>query len=82
MLCRLIKSDSQKEKAYQFCLYIGQYFQFITRHHDDDIPLEMELEHSRTYVEMQSICYGIESKCCLKPKPSRLKSPIDFAAYN
>lgn len=58
VLCRLIKSDSQKEKAYQFCLYIGQYFQFITRHHDDDIPLEMELEHSRTYVEMQSICYG------------------------
>jgi two-component system sensor histidine kinase YesM len=58
VLCRLIKSDSQKEKAYQFCLYIGQYFQFITRHNDDDIPLEMELEHSRTYVEMQSICYG------------------------
>lgn len=58
VLCRLIKSDSQKEKAYQFCLYIGQYFQFITRHHDDEIPLEMELEHSRTYVEMQSICYG------------------------
>lgn len=58
VLCRLIKSDTQKEKAYQFCLYIGQYFQFITRHHDDDILLEMELEHSRTYVEMQSICYG------------------------
>lgn len=58
VLCRLIKSDHQKEKAYQFCLYIGQYFQFITRQHDDDIPLEMELEHSRTYVEMQSICYG------------------------
>lgn len=58
VLCRLIKSDSQKEKAYRFCLYIGQYFQFITRQHDDDIPLEMELEHSRTYVEMQSICYG------------------------
>lgn len=58
VLCRLIKSDSQKEKAYQFCLYIGQYFQFITRQHDDNISLEMELEHSRTYVEMQSICYG------------------------
>ncbi|MGN7382812.1 sensor histidine kinase [Paenibacillus sp. SAFN-117] len=58
VLCRLIKSDSQKEKAYRFCLYIGQYFQFITRHNDDDILLEMELEHSRTYVEMQSICYG------------------------
>ncbi|WP_053375286.1 sensor histidine kinase [Paenibacillus sp. FJAT-27812] len=58
VLCRLIKSESQKEKAYQFCLYIGQYFQFITRNDEDDIPLELEAEHSRTYVEMQSICYG------------------------
>jgi len=58
VLCRLIKSEGQKEKAYQFCLYIGQYFQFITRNDEDDIPLELELEHSRTYVKMQSICYG------------------------
>jgi two-component system sensor histidine kinase YesM len=58
VLCRLIKSDNQKEKAYQFCLYIGQYFQFITRNDEDEIPLELEVEHSRTYVEMQTICYG------------------------
>jgi len=58
VLCRLIKSDNQKEKAYQFCLYIGQYFQFITRDDEDEIPLELEVEHSRTYVDMQSICYG------------------------
>lgn len=58
VLCRLIKSENQKEKAYQFCLYIGQYFQFITRNDEDDIPLELEVNHSRTYVDMQSICYG------------------------
>ncbi|RJE87448.1 HAMP domain-containing protein [Paenibacillus sp. 1011MAR3C5] len=58
VLCRLIKSEGQKEKAYQFCLYIGQYFQFITRNDEDDIPLSLELEHSRTYVKMQTICYG------------------------
>ncbi len=58
VLCRLIKSDKQKEKAYQFCLYIGQYFQFITRDNDDEIMLEQEISHSRTYVEMQRICYG------------------------
>ncbi|BFH64539.1 sensor histidine kinase [Paenibacillus azoreducens] len=58
VLCRLIKSENQKEKAYQFCLYIGQYFQFITRNDEDDIPLELEVNHSRTYVDMQTICYG------------------------
>lgn len=58
VLCRLIKSENQKEKAYQFCLYIGQYFQFITRNDEDDIPLGLEVNHSRTYVDMQTICYG------------------------
>ncbi|WP_193726986.1 sensor histidine kinase [Paenibacillus guangzhouensis] len=58
VLCRLIKSEHQKEKAYQFCLYIGQYFQFITRNDEDEIPLELEVNHSRTYVDMQTICYG------------------------
>lgn len=57
VLCRLIKSED-KEKAYQFCLYIGEYFHFITRNDDDEIPLEMEVKHSSTYVDMQSICYG------------------------
>lgn len=57
VLCRLIKSD-HKEKAYQFCMHIGQYFEFITKNDADEIPLEEELLHSRTYVDMQSICYG------------------------
>lgn len=57
VLCRLIKSD-KKEKAYQFCLYIGEYFQFITRDDEDIIPLELEIHHSRTYVDMQTVCYG------------------------
>ncbi|MFD0698052.1 sensor histidine kinase [Paenibacillus sp. GCM10027628] len=58
VLCRLIKSERQKEKAYQFCLYIGEYFHFITRDDEDEIPLSLEVKHSRTYVDMQSVCYG------------------------
>ncbi|MBB6673720.1 sensor histidine kinase [Cohnella nanjingensis] len=58
VLCRLIKSDRHRETAYRFCLYIGEYFHFITRNDADDIPLELEVKHSRTYMEMQSICYG------------------------
>ncbi|MEC0241845.1 histidine kinase [Paenibacillus dokdonensis] len=57
VLCRLIKSEN-KDKAYQFCLYIGEYFQFITRDDEDVIPLELEIKHSRTYLDMQTICYG------------------------
>ncbi|MFC5406982.1 sensor histidine kinase [Cohnella soli] len=57
VLYRLIKSDN-KEKANRFCMHIGQYFEFITKNSADEIPLEEELRHSRTYVDMQSICYG------------------------
>lgn len=57
VLCRLIKSE-HKEKAYQFCLYIGDYFHFITRNDEDEIPLSLEINHSRTYVDMQKVCYG------------------------
>ncbi|NQX66129.1 histidine kinase [Paenibacillus alba] len=58
VLCRLIKSEQQKDKAYQFCLYIGEYFHFITRDGEDEIPLALEVKHSRTYVDMQTVCYG------------------------
>ncbi|WP_261306337.1 sensor histidine kinase [Paenibacillus andongensis] len=58
VLCRLIKSERQKDKAYQFCLYIGEYFHFITRDGEDEIPLALEVKHSRTYVDMQTVCYG------------------------
>jgi len=57
VLCRLIKSGST-DKAYQFCQNIGQYFLFITRDDEDEIPLEREIGHARTYVDIQTICFG------------------------
>lgn len=74
VLCRLIKSDN-KEKAYQFCLYIGEYFQFITRDDEDTIPLELEVKHSRTYIDMQSICYGDRIRVSFDVKTPPLRVP-------
>ncbi|GIO33886.1 hypothetical protein J2TS6_50270 [Paenibacillus albilobatus] len=74
VLCRLIKSD-KKEKAYQFCLYIGEYFQFITRNNEDIIPFELEIKHSRTYVEMQSVCYGDRIQVRFEVEPLPLQVP-------
>lgn len=45
------------EVAYRFSLSIGQYFQFMTRDGADEIPLELELVHSRTYAEIQETCF-------------------------
>ncbi|GGD84991.1 sensor histidine kinase [Paenibacillus nasutitermitis] len=39
----------------QFTRQLGTYFQFITRNAADDVPLKMEVEHARTYCEIQSL---------------------------
>ncbi|OUS67862.1 hypothetical protein B1748_35385 [Paenibacillus sp. MY03] len=57
VLCRLIKSEDL-ELSYRFCRYLGDYFQFITRDDSDQVPLEVEIKHARTYVELQKVCYG------------------------
>jgi len=57
VLCRLIKSEDL-DLAYRFCLYVGDYFQFITRDDADHVLLETEMKHARTYVEIQIVCYG------------------------
>ncbi|BBH21557.1 hypothetical protein Back11_29020 [Paenibacillus baekrokdamisoli] len=57
VLCRLIKSEDL-ELAYRFCQYVGDYFQFITRDDSDQVSLETEIKHARTYVDIQKVCYG------------------------
>lgn len=52
----ILSHDTQV--AYRFSLAVGRYFQFLTKDGTDEIPLEMEINHSRTYVEIQKICFG------------------------
>ncbi|MFD0959172.1 sensor histidine kinase [Paenibacillus chungangensis] len=56
-LNRLIK-ECNNEEAYQFVLYLGNYFRFITRDMADQIPLAKEMEHARAYVQIHSVLYG------------------------
>ncbi|MFC5404379.1 sensor histidine kinase [Cohnella soli] len=77
VLCRLIKSEDL-ELAYSFCQYVGDYFQFITRDDSDQVPLETEFKHARTYVELQKVCYGEKIQIsfdALDPALARFKVP-------
>ncbi|WP_127579442.1 sensor histidine kinase [Paenibacillus koleovorans] len=56
VLSRLVRRGDN-DKATQFAQFLGQYFQFITRDHEDLIELERELEHARTYADIQAICH-------------------------
>ncbi|SDX67120.1 sensor histidine kinase [Paenibacillus sp. CF384] len=57
VMSRLIKRVDT-EQAYQFCMYMGNYFQIVTRDKTDEIPLELEINHARTYVDIQTVCLG------------------------
>ncbi|QHW30796.1 sensor histidine kinase [Paenibacillus rhizovicinus] len=43
------------ESIGRFSRYLGEYFEFITRHKEDTIPLELELRHTLTYLEIQNM---------------------------
>ncbi|WP_218163158.1 histidine kinase [Paenibacillus sp. BC26] len=57
VMSRLIKRVDT-EQAYKFCMYMGNYFQIVTRDKTDEIPLELEINHARTYVDIQAVCLG------------------------
>jgi len=49
---RISKGDY--ENAEKFCEGLGTYFKFITRSEADEVSLENEVEHARTYAEIQA----------------------------
>ncbi|MBO9597544.1 MAG: histidine kinase [Cohnella sp.] len=56
VLSRLVRRGDN-DMAMQFVQFLGQYYQFITRDHEDLIELERDLEHARTYADIQAICH-------------------------
>ncbi|WP_308638364.1 sensor histidine kinase [Paenibacillus silvisoli] len=72
ILYRLIQSQDM-EKSSKFAQYLGRYFQFITRDASDEIRLELEYEHARTYVEIQTICYSKRVDVEFEPLPEPYK---------
>ncbi|MCD9024105.1 sensor histidine kinase [Cohnella silvisoli] len=43
------------ESIGRFSRYLGEYFEFITRHKEDTIPMELEVRHTMTYLEIQNM---------------------------
>lgn len=59
-----------------FCKHLGQYFQFITRSGADEVPLELELNHARIYVEIQQIRFSNRIEVEFDPLPEAYKSVL------
>lgn len=46
------------ERVEQFAIQLGEYFRFVTRSASDEIPLEQEIQHARTYTEIQLLRFS------------------------
>jgi len=57
ILNQLIKSYDI-EKAEKVSRNLGAYFQYITRNGAEEVPLESEVEHVRSYMEIQNIRFS------------------------
>jgi two-component system sensor histidine kinase YesM len=57
ILHRRIKSGDY-DNAIAFSQQLGNYFRFITRSADDEVPLRRELEHARIYTDIQTIRFS------------------------
>jgi len=57
ILQRMIQGEDI-ENATNFCSYLGQYFQYVTRNSKDDMLLYKEVEHVRNYLEIQLIRFS------------------------
>ena len=57
ILQRMIQGDDN-ENAMRFSNYLGQYFQYVTRNAQDEMPLYKEVEHVRNYIEIQAIRFS------------------------
>jgi two-component system sensor histidine kinase YesM len=57
ILHRMILNDD-KENALALSYYMGTYFEYITRNMSDDVTLETEAEHAKSYAIIQQMRFG------------------------
>ncbi len=57
ILQRMIQGGDH-ENAQAFSSYLGKYFQYVTRNARDVVPLRLEVEHARNYLDIQQVRFS------------------------
>lgn len=79
------------DSVIDFTKHLGSYFQYITRDGMDEVPLEQEVDHARTYAEIQSIRFSGRIEARFEELPEEMRGalvprliiqPIIENAYN
>lgn len=73
MLNRMIESEDYENSSH-FSYQLGNYFQFITRNATDEVPLIKEVEHAKTYTEIQRMRFSNRMKLIFEDLPEQYHS--------
>jgi len=61
------------EKAESVSRNLGEYFQYITRNSMDEVPLESEVNHVRSYLEIQNIRFSNRISATFDALPEKFR---------
>lgn len=64
------------EKAESVSKNLGEYFQYITRNGMDEVPLESEVNHVRSYLEIQNIRFSDRISASFAPLPEKFRTVL------
>nr|WP_255654281.1 histidine kinase [Cohnella sp. REN36] len=59
------------ERVEQFTIQLGEYFQFVTRNASDMISLGQEIQHARTYTDIQVLRFSRRVKARFEELPAK-----------
>jgi two-component system, sensor histidine kinase YesM len=66
----------EMERIEQFTIQLGQYFRFVTRNASDVIPLEQEIDHARTYMDIQLLRFSRRIEARFEELPQSAREAI------
>ncbi|WP_141692492.1 sensor histidine kinase [Paenibacillus pectinilyticus] len=75
LLYRMTKAHDF-DTSTRFTKYLGDYFQYMTRNGSEEVPLEREMSHVRSFAEIQSIRYMNRISFEMEPLPEACKQVI------
>lgn len=73
LLYRMTKANDF-ENSTRFTKYLGDYFQYVTRNGEDEVPLALELKHVRALCEIQMIRFAGHITFSIEELPESFQS--------
>lgn len=72
-ILRTMAKMGDVERIEQFTTQLGEYFQFVTRNASDEVSLKQEIQHARTYTEIQQMRFSRRIRVIFEDLPEEIE---------